>query len=122
MSWEDTLQTQLTFGDVDDISNLYVQCQYNYLSAKFNSILLSPLFEGDEKLLQLVTIYIPPNQRRKGLCTRIIDLLEQRAIREGLRFAIGPMFEDEEGNSHVGHIAQSRGYKPANPFSYLRVV
>ena len=73
---------------------------------------------NEVRVLGLVTIYIPPAMRRKGMCTSIIDKLEKHAADRGMHFQVGPFVTED--SDYIIKVLQRRGYQPNPPFSLMK--
>lgn len=91
-----------------------------YVRLAYAEMTFNLLADTRRRVLLLVTIAVPPAQRRQGLATRIVSFLEERAAYEGVRFAVGPIMEAEDGSAHMETLCRKRGYRAAMPWCMFR--
>lgn len=123
--WRKSLDQGLVHGTLNDKDKIYVECRYMYLvwgEYAPTSILPEPMQgASSRKILVLFDIFVPKPQRNQGIARSIVEFLERRAEKEKLRFAVGPIMQDEEqGTAHMADMCERRGWKPLMPFCYIK--
>jgi predicted GNAT family acetyltransferase len=124
MNWQFDLISGMETGDLSDKNSIYVKLHY-YSLMNYHEItsLIDPIMfltqSNHERVLLLQTIYIPEQNRGNGIASKIIDFLINRAKRENIKFAIGPILADENNYSILWKMCIKRGYKQIHPFSFL---
>ena len=114
--WQDDLSEGLETGDeATQDTQVYVRLVYGTLLIQPPQITFQPT---TEKILLLMTIWVPGAQRHQGVATRIVEYLEARAERERVRFAVGPILEDDDGNAFMSTLCETRGYCGCMPWCY----
>lgn len=72
----------------------------------------------EEPVVMLITIFVPEDQRKKGIASRVIAHLEQRANKElGRRLVVGPIMDETDA---MDKILSRRGYTAVTPFSRIQ--
>ena len=125
-NWRKDLKEGMTTGSVNDPSEIFVKLEFGTITDSNPEVVLcfGDLIPPDSTVkinaLLLVTIVVPEDQRRQGHCRNILEFLEKRATDKGLRFAVGPFFEDEDGNSILAdYLLKKRNYRSVMPFCAL---
>jgi len=114
--WEQDLAVGWCTGNEKDDKNVFVQCVDAYYYPAYHSVLDKPMRDCDATFIGvklLLTICVPEEQRRQGIATRIIDLLEKKS--PTTRLAIGPIMSEE-----MAQLVKKRRYLPVMPFSAIQ--
>lgn len=126
----DQLKSAWKCGDEKDNTKLFVNTcidEYSlYTVGGMQMILTASIasacgldVQKANKVALLMTIHVPETERKKGLASAVVDLLEKRANAElGRVLVIGPV-TDETGA--IDKICERRGYVAVMPFSRMQV-
>jgi len=126
---ENQLFDKFTFGDLDNKNEIFIslsnalvgnQGKIPYVLVPFEN--QTEIFGHQRNAIVLVTIFIPEQKRRQGLCKQILDMLERKTTENGLKFVVGPLMSDQDDNSILAdYLFEKRNYRRILPFSALYV-
>ena len=97
-----------------DKNSIYVRLVYGWLIKFPNGVQLFTYNNTDDsytKTLCLQTIHIPKSQRRKGHCTNMLEILENRSQKEGIDFIVAPFMNYGQEKILLPGILNRRGYE-----------
>lgn len=101
------------------------------LQLKRGIIYASSYFTDDSRMCEIIdkndsnpalilfNIYIPEDRRKKGLCKKIVECLEEHARKNKLYLVVGPLMGDENDESVLADFLVRRAYRPIQPFGAL---